>query len=118
MDLRIRAAIHRDAKAIVGIIMDTQGAHVSRRGTVNQVERMLNAARRRKDYVALEVAERDGRVCGFIAAMRVMRHGLWEDKWTWQVQFLMGVSVLKPLLDPRARHRPPGPGARTGFVGR
>ena len=90
-------ATHRDSKAIVSIIMQAQGAHVSRRGTVVQVERMLNAARRRPDYLVL-VAKKHDRVRGFLSAMRTMRHGLWEDRSVWQVQFLMGRNVLRPLV--------------------
>ena len=96
--MKIRGAVHRDAKALIGIIMEKQGAHVSRRGTVTQVERMLNAARRRDDYV-VRVAEKENRVRGLLSAMYMMRHGLWEDKFVWQVQFLMGMNVLKPLLE-------------------
>ena len=93
----VRRATHSDAKALVGIIMETHGAHVSRRGTVTQVERILNAAKRREDYV-VRVVDRDGKVHGFLAAMHVMQQGLWEDQSVWQVQFFMGKNVLRPLL--------------------
>ncbi len=77
--------------------MTSQMAHVSRRGTRAQVERMLNASRRRADSLVL-VAEQDDQVRGFLSAHRMMRHNLWEDRWVWQVEHLIGRHVLHPLL--------------------
>lgn len=96
--MNVRNATHHHAKAIVNIIMDTQGAHVSRRGTIPHVERMLNVARRRPKEYWMRVAVIDERIRGFLFAACVMRNGLWEDKLMWQVQHLMGKNVIRPLI--------------------
>ena len=95
--IAVRPALHKDAPSIVRVIMHTQGAHVSRRGTIPMVERMLNAAKRRDDY-CVWVAERAGEVAGFMSAVHMMRQNLWEDSWIWQIEHLIGRNVLKPLL--------------------
>lgn len=94
----VRRALNKDASAIVNLILDSEGAHVSRRHTVRQVDRLLNASRGEKSQVRVLVAEREGRVRGVLSASRMMRYNLWEDAWGWQVELLMGRHVIDALL--------------------
>lgn len=96
--MNVRQALHRDANAIVRLIMESEGMHVSRRGTVRLVDRMLNASRRRKADIRVLVAEEGGQIQGFLSAFRSMRYNSWEDSFVWCVEHVVGRNVLRPLM--------------------